>query len=425
MDQMLILYTVGAFILGFIVAWLIGRSGPRRQLAECEANTATLQRSLDERKNAAAKLESQTKDLQAQVASLTSASGDFKSQLAAAQEQLAAADAAAQELQSAVDQAKSDRLLLQAELDHTRSALSSTRDRALSLEADLAAINDLEKEEEEVVAATTAAVVITAEDNAALAAQIEQLRREVELANAAAARAAAVVKLNPVLTPAVREEYVGLAGDPDKVVRALFERDQAVSAAQATSEYLRRDLSTLSAAGAELATTLNRRNLEYDLLLKRLSDLAATEPSAAGVLAAGRALPAVSVSTLEQETAAQKTADWQQQIARLQEELDSLTTVKATLDSELEERNQKIEDLKQQLDELKAKLATADSAQEALNADLQARTGRLDDVMARVAALNGVLATVADDEDFKAAAAEPATTDAPAASGETESEATS
>ena len=58
---------------------------------------------------------------------------------------------------------------------------------------------------------------------------------------------------------------------------ALHERDMAVADAVNETDYLRRSLSTMSAAGAELATSLSRRNNEYDLLLRRLSDLTATE----------------------------------------------------------------------------------------------------------------------------------------------------
>jgi len=62
MDTTQVLYLAGAFVLGFLVAWFAGRSGPKRALEECEANAHSLQRSLDERTRSVSKLESQIKE---------------------------------------------------------------------------------------------------------------------------------------------------------------------------------------------------------------------------------------------------------------------------------------------------------------------------------------------------------------------------
>ena len=75
MDNTQFAYLFGAFLLGFLIAFIAGRSGPKRDLKDCQANGEALQRTIDDRNKAVAKSEAQVAKLQSDLAGL----GDRKS----------------------------------------------------------------------------------------------------------------------------------------------------------------------------------------------------------------------------------------------------------------------------------------------------------------------------------------------------------
>ncbi len=327
--DMQIWYIVGAFVMGFLIAWFFGRRGPKNALEESEANAHSLQRNLDERNRNISKLETQTKERQAQVDKLSTDSASLTTLLKASEAGLTDAGTEIARLQEVNKNLESEQLRLQSELAHARDALSGAREQAAALQVKLdAALATVDSESAD-LAAETALATTTADEVTALNAQVATLRTEVDLARAAAARMATMAALRPQLTPAKRAEYAALAGQPERIVAALHERDMAIADATNEAEYLRRNLSTMSAAGSELATTLSRRNSEYDLLLRRLSDLTATEGGQFATYAseaASRQLPMMAgvgaVTEIVDQTSAEEVAS----VALLQEleaELDA------------------------------------------------------------------------------------------------------
>jgi|GEM_PF-1447068 len=430
METTQILYLVGAFILGFIFAWFAGRSGPKRALEESEASAHSLQRTVDDRTRAISKLGGQLKEQQAKAEKLGIDNGNLTAMLKNSETGLSDAGAEIARLQTQIDSQHSDRLLLESELGHTRDAYSSTRTRVADLAAKL-------EEAEAVAAAAAAATMLAAPppDYSAevqgLTAQVESLRREVDLARAATARMSVQAALRPQLTPAKREEYAALAGNPERVVAALHERDVVVADSRTEAEYLRRNLSTLTAAGAELATSLERRNREHQLLLNRLSDLTATDSGEFDTYAASaatRALPMMApvgfIQSAEEETTAEVAdralaAEIQDRLDERLAELDELTVQSKKLQANLDELQAEIDSLSATKADLEAQLALRDTAlvdatsqQAALQAELDATAAakaalqdqvlgygvEVDDLVSRLATLSGDLEPIAAED---------------------------
>ncbi len=194
------------------------------------------------------------------------------------------------EAQAALSDAESERLRLETELGHMRDAYADTRTRFVELtqqaEADRAAAEaalveeELEAiEAEEIAEDVTTALALAEESYTAevneLTGQVQSLETELAAARAALSRMSAQVALRPELTAGKRQEYAALAGDQDKVIAALHERDIAVVDARGEVDYLRRTIGMLTAMGAELANEVERRRREHQLLAYQVAGLTA------------------------------------------------------------------------------------------------------------------------------------------------------
>ncbi|MBK8048995.1 MAG: hypothetical protein IPK16_18890 [Anaerolineales bacterium] len=218
MDNMLFLYLLGAFVLGFIIAYFAGRAGLKRALEESEANNHTLQRTVDERNRSVTKLEDTTKQLQG---SLDKVNADQVAAVAAAK---AAAEQQAQAFADANDRigvlegnlrdAEGERLRLTTELGHVSDGLAGARSRIIELEGNLTESLETTEELSAEQEATLALAVGEAAEMEVMRRQIAALKTEVELTQAAASRQSLLVALRPMLTPAKAAEYSAMAADP-------------------------------------------------------------------------------------------------------------------------------------------------------------------------------------------------------------------
>jgi chromosome segregation ATPase len=459
MDTTQLLYLAGAFLLGFFFAWFMGRSGPKRALEECEANAHSLQRTLDDRARTVASLEGQLKQQVAQVDRLGTERSDLASKFTAAEESAAAVSAELTQLQQQLAAAEDERLRLEAELGHMRGAYADTRTRLAALveeteianaAAEVEAAEDAAEAEEFVEEVTTALAVAEEEHTAeldALTRQVQTLETELSATRAALARASAQVALRPELTTGKRQEYAALAGDADRIVAALHERDIAVADARNEVDYLRRTIGMLTAMGAELANEVERRRREQQLLvyevaglnavtrnmeMKQLPDMqAAAAPQAQLAvkseeqealetrMAATAALNSELQSQLDERS--KELADLklesdplQANLDELQAEIEALNAAKADLEAQVAARDTELTETKEKFSAVQTDAEGAAQAKTELQAALAARGVEWDQLLARINALNDELAAIS--------AAEPATEAAAEAPAETPAE---
>ena len=147
MDNTTFAYLFGAFILGFLIAWIAGRSGPNHALKECEANGQELQRKLKDRDGAVAKAEAQLIERKAQLDRLSADQASATAALRAAETQLATAGEAAATMQMSLRENEGEVLRLRAELRHISDAWAGARERSTELDrqlelADVSAADD-------------------------------------------------------------------------------------------------------------------------------------------------------------------------------------------------------------------------------------------------------------------------------------------
>ena len=475
MDTTQLLYLAGAFLLGFFFAWFMGRSGPKRALEESEANANALKRKVDDGARASAKLEDQLKQQAAQVDRLGAEKAAIADQIATYEQ--SAADSAAElaqlqqqlsEAQAALSEAESERLRLEAELGHMRDAYADTRTRFVDLtqqaEADRAAAEaalveeELEAiEAEEIAEDVTTALALAEESYTAevkeLSGQVQSLETELAAARAALARMSAQVALRPEMTAGKRQEYAALAGDPDKVIAALHERDIAVVDARGEVDYLRRTIGMLTAMGAELANEVERRRREQQLLayqvagltaevrdveMKQIADKQAEVPAADLAikseedealetrLAASSAVAAEMQKQLEEESAAAaelriqldarskelealkaSTDPLQANLDELQAEIEALNAAKADLEAQIAARDTELTETKDKLVGVQTDAGSTAEAKAGVEQQLQAQTSEWDALLARINALNDELAAISAGEPAEDAAAAP------------------
>ncbi|MBK8048996.1 MAG: hypothetical protein IPK16_18895 [Anaerolineales bacterium] len=200
----------------------------------------------------------------------------------------------------------------------------------------------------------------------------------------------------------------------------------AVADARNEAEYLRRSVGILTGAGAELAKTLEQRNAENELAVKRLAAISATGAGVAALTATRELTVAAPVETTPERSTADIVAEavehenqllkLQAELDELQTELEGMTATKADLEAQLESRDGELSDLKGQLEALGVDLDQAAQFKE-----------KLAGVLAKLAILNTELQPVvvegAPVEDATTRAAEiavevPATADAAPATDE-------
>ena len=265
-----------------------------------------------------------------------------------------ATDAVAQitQLTGALSQSESDRLRLESELGHMRGAYADTRTRLAELFA--------QNEAQAATAATAAAEAETtalalagsghAEQVEQLTAQVQALETELEAVRANASRLAGQVALRPQLSSTQQQEYAALAGDPERVVAALHQRNMQVADARAETDYLRRTVGMLTGMGAELAQEVERRRREQQLLAYQVAGLTAevrnTEmkqiaDKQAEIPAADLAIKSQEDEALETRLAASSAVS-----AEMQKQLEEESAAAAELRLQLEERSKELEALK-------------------------------------------------------------------------------
>lgn len=412
MDTTQILYLVGAFVLGFVIAWFAGRGGPKRSAEEAAAETQSVRSKLRTVESDLLKAQGQYQENRVTIDQLSTEKSNLVSMLKTSESSLADASAEIQRMSAALSDAQADRLLLQTELSQSRSALGEARAQVMAVTAALeASAQEAEQAEE------TAIVAHDANDE--LTTRMAELESELALTRATADRLAEKQVLVSAELYLKRSEYSDIisAGD-DVVVSALAMRDQALLEAQTKLDYMRRDLSMLTAAGAQLADALQKRSEDYESLMLRL---------VAGEMAV-RALPEVSLAAVtapvteeapvgedgvdagaaapEAATPAEETGfDWAAEIEARSAELDELKsqheTLKGALDAAIAERD----NLKSQLaaraidiDDLAGKLAAANEQVTSLSAakdrfaeQLKERSKLIDDLFAKIGDFDGLL----------------------------------
>ena len=410
MDTTQILYLAGAFLLGFIIAWFAGRGGPSRAAEEAAAETDAVRRKLSSAESDLRKTQGQVKENLTTLDQLAADKDNLVKMLRTSEQGLSDAGAEMDRLTLEVNEARDARLLLESELGHARGALTDARSQAASLTARLDAAAETALEASEVAEST---ILAEQAENEEAAVRMAELESQLALARATAERLAEKEALVAAEVLLRRREYREiLASGEDGLVTALATRDQALANAQTQLDYMRRDLSMLTSAGAQLAVTLEQRNGEYDNLLNRLvvkessvRALPAVSLAAASAPAADRLADEPAVSAV-----AEAGPDLQAELAARAAELDEIKqeyeNLKAALEQAIADRN----DLQGQLDarlgaieELNGKVAERESAVESLGVEKEALLGRLS---ARAAVMSAVLTKIGDfDEQLRSVVA--------------------
>lgn len=349
MDTTQILYLAGAFLLGFIIAWFAGRGGPKRAAEEAAAETDTVRRKLSNVESDLRKTQGQLKENLASLDQLSADKENLVKMLRTSEQGLSDAGATLEHLTAELAAARDANLLQQTELGHARDALTVARSQIIDLTSQVEA------------AAARAAANKTAE-TAVVAGQVESeesamrladLESQLALARATAERLAEKEALVSAEVLLRRREYRDIVtGSEDTIIAALAARDQALANAQTQLDYMRRDLSMLTAAGAQMATALEQRNREYDTALNRL----VTQETAT------RALPETSLA------AAATTPVAATPVAA--PAIETGPDLTAELTAELTARTAELDELKQSYDELKAALDAVTAARDELQSQL-------------------------------------------------------
>lgn len=415
MDTTQILYLVGAFVLGFVIAWFAGRRGPKRSAEEAAAETQSVRGKLRTVESDLLKSQGQHRENLASLDQLSTEKSNLVAILKTSETSLTDASAEIQRLSAALSDVQSDRLLLQTELSQARSALGEARSQVMAVTSAFeAASAEVEQVEETAIAAH--------DINDELTARMAELESELILARGTADRLAEKQVLVSADLYLKRREYSDIIGAGEAaMVSALAMRDQALLEAQTELDYMRRNLSMLTAAGAQLATALQKRSEDYDGLMLRLVanetavralpevSLAAvpvgTHPSAS-TLAGGDVAGEEAVFSSETEMSIAETgphlsADLEARAAELDELKSEHETLKIALDAAIAE----CDDLQRQLDaraididDLTGKLAAANdqvaslwAANDRFAEQLKERSRVLDDVLAKIDDFDGLL----------------------------------
>jgi len=409
MDNTQILYLAGAFLLGFIIAWFAGRGGPTRAAEEAAAETESVRRKLRTVENDLRKVEGQQKENLATLDQMAADKANLVKLLKASEQGLTEASAELNRLHTALRSSRDTQLQLKAELAHTRGALSVARMRGAALATEIEAAST--------IAAQAAAIAETAETTAlaeraetdGIAERMVALESELALARATAERLAEKEVLVSAELFLRRREYNDIvAGGEDAVAAALAARDRAIADAQNQLDYMRRDLSMLTAAGAQIAAALEKRNSEYAVLLDRVAiDETArlTAPAALTTAADTEAteplIATIDLPDLQAELDA-RTAELDElknEHENLKAALEEAIAVRATLQQQIEERISEVEGLNGKITAAQSQLLALADEKAALVKRLTEResvvSGMLDKIGAYDAQLRGILAAVA------------------------------
>jgi chromosome segregation ATPase len=373
MDTTQILYLAGAFLLGFIIAWFAGRGGPKRAAEEAAAETDTVRRKLSTAESDLRKTQGQLKENLATLDQLTADKDNLVKMLRTSEQGLSDAGAALDSLTADLAVARDANLLQQTELGHTRDALTVARGQIVDLTAQLQAVATLAAEASEVAETAILAEQTESEESAVRMADLES---QLALARATAERLAEKEVLVSAEVLLRRREYRDVVtGGEDTIVAALAARDQALADAQTQLDYMRRDLSMLTAAGAQMAMALEQRNREYDTVRDRLVVHETTM----------RALPEISQAAEAAQTAAAVEA--------------APVVTKPDQTAELAVRAAELNALQQRYDDLRVALDQAIAERDELQGQLTAHQASVEELNGKVTEGQRALETLAAEKD--------------------------
>lgn len=370
MDTTQILYLAGAFLLGFIIAWFAGRGGPQRAAEEATAETNTVRRKLSSAESDLRKTQGQLKENLTSLDQLTANKDNLVKMLRTSEQGLSDAGAELDRLTAELTAARDANLLQQTELGHARDALTVARGQIVDLTAQVEAATTIAVEASETAETTVLAGQVESEESAVRMADLES---QLALARATAERLAEKEALVAAEVLLRRREYRDVVtGGEDVIVAALAVRDQALANSQTQLDYMRRDLSMLTAAGAQMAVALEQRTREYDTVRDRLVVHETTT----------RALPEISQAA---EAAQAKQAPVE------------TTPVEAgpDLTDELAARTAELDELKQSYDALTTALEEATVARDELQSQLAAQQDNIEALNSQVAEGQHSLETLA------------------------------
>lgn len=378
MDTTQILYLAGAFLLGFIVAWFAGRGGPQRAAAEAAAETDTVRRKLSNVESELRKTQGQLKENLTTLDQLTADKNNLIKMLRTSEQGLSDAGATLEQLIAELAAARDANLLLQTELGHTRDALTVARGQIVrltdQLQATATAVAEAAERAEDTGHAESTALA-GQNEREEISTRMAELESQLALARATAERLAEKEALVSAELLLRRREYRDVVSrGEDAIVAALAARDQALANAQTQLDYMRRDLSMLTAAGAQMAAALEQRNREYDAVRDRLVLQETT-----------RALPEVSLAAAPVAPAATDEA--------------TAAATGADLTAELTARMVELDELKQGYDELKRALEAAVAARDELEGQLSAHQEQIEALNSQIAAGQRSVETLTAERD--------------------------
>ncbi len=443
LDQ--IWFLVGAFLLGFLLAWLILPFFLRRNASRYEEQIESIQTTLRRREQDLISVRNQLDRKSDDLQDLQSNHAALAANLETTQAELDAATLALEETQAAYSDAVTDRTILEAERAENASELSALRAASTDAYSKLTVAEEsLATIEPALVAATEelaaagaelavaeAALVDKREEAEMLAAKI-QLLQETNLA----LETTLADQLTSQAPEAISGEVEGLDDEFDgdepyltarmamtlqedeKFEEALWQRELDLIEARDEINYLRASLSALTAISAELASNIDKRNQDYSEMIAQLADFLAGEGDEESLaLLTGdvsetsapadtedmqvHRLVALSDAALQEELAGEKPAlsfdelrrltlrleAYKRDSARYQHELEAALAAKAALETEFLSREEELDKISQQMAGLEARLESVNDDLVGMNDAVTKRNQDLRDARNELAAM--------------------------------------
>ncbi len=443
LDQ--IWFLVGAFLLGFLLAWLILPFFLRRNASRYEEQIESIQTTLRRREQDLISVRNQLDRKSDDLQGLQSNHAALAANLETTQAELDAATLALEETQAAFSDAVTDRTILEAERAENASELSALR--AASADA----YSKLTTAEESHATAETALVTATEELTAAAAAvaiaeaalidkqeEVDMLAAKTQLLEETilGLETALADQLASQVPEAISGEVESFDDDFDedepslttrmamtlqedeKFEDALWQRELDLIEARDEINYLRASLSALTAISAELAGNIDKRNQDYSEMIAQLADFLTDEgdeenlalltgeatetgePAETEALQTQR-LVTLSDAALQDELAGEKPAlsfdelrrltlqleAYKRDTARYQHELEAALTAKAALETEFLSREEELDKISQQMAGLEARLESVNGDLESMNVEFTKRNQDLRAARNEVAAM--------------------------------------
>jgi chromosome segregation ATPase len=429
LDQ--IWFLVGAFLLGFLLAWLILPFFLRRNASRYEEQIESIQTTLRRREQDLISVRNQLDRKSDDLQSLQSNHGALAANLETTQAELDAATLALEETQAAYSEAVTDRTILEAERTENASELSALRAASTDAYSKLTVAEESLATIETALVATSEELAAAGEELAVAEAALVDKREEIDML---AAKVQLLQETNLALettladqltnqTPeAISGEVEGLDDgldedepyltarmsmtlqEDEKFEDALWQRELDLVEARDEINYLRASLSALTAISAELAGNIDKRNQDYGEMVAQLADFLADEgdeeslamltgdvtetsaPTDTEDMQVHR-LVALSDAALQEELAGEKPAlsfdelrrltlrleAYKRDTARYQRELEGALAAKAALETEFLSREEELEKISQQMAGLETRLESVNGDLEGMNVEFTKR----------------------------------------------------